>query len=129
MTRVAISILLAVQTVPKDIVLTKNPTAPVQMTVGQKLVFEVTGNGSTGGSWEVTTPGKPGLKFLGSKTEKTPPPHAGAAPRVGQASKMRFTFQAMKKGTFDVGMTYGRSWELKKGEKPWDTRSAKVTIK
>ncbi len=129
MTTAALTLLLAVQTQPKNIVLAQSPTAPVEMVVGQKLVFEVTGNASTGGSWVVTTPGTPGLKFLGSKAEKATPDEPGKPPKVGQSSKMRFTFQAMRTGDYNVGMNYGRSWEIKKGGKPWDTRSARVTIK
>ncbi|HTQ10337.1 MAG TPA: protease inhibitor I42 family protein [Fimbriimonadaceae bacterium] len=113
------------QTHVKDLVVTDQPTTPLHLAVGQKLVFSVYENASTGASWTIKEPGKPGLKFLDISSDE---PKSGSPPKPGEGATIRIRFQAVKKGTYSIKLIYGRSWELAKGQKPWDSRSAKVVI-
>jgi|GEM_PF-6346556 len=113
------------QTHVKDLVVTDQPSAPLHLTVGQKLVFSVYGNASTGGTWTVKNSGKPGLKYLGTSSVEEKPTNP---PKTGEGATILISFQAVKKGTVSVGLIYGRAWEIKKGVKPWDQRTAKVIV-
>ena len=113
------------QTHVKDLVVTDQPSAPLHLKVGQKLIFSVYENASTGATWAVKDPGKPGLKFLGMAEAKE---KEQSPPKPGQGATLLISFQAAKKGNFKVTLIYGRTWEIKKGTKPWDQRSARVVV-
>ena len=123
----SITLLLALTHAPAmDLVITTQPAQDLHMKVGQKLVFSVFGNASTGGQWTVKHSGAPELKYVGMTQlaqKQTNPP------RVGQGATYLISFKAVKKGTSNVKLIYGRSWEIEKGAKPWGTMTAKVVIK
>jgi predicted secreted protein len=117
---------LALLTAPlKGLVVKAQPTNTLHLKLGQRLVFSVFGNETTGANWSVKAGGTPGLKSLGVSViqqKQTNPP------RAGQGATYLISFRAVKKGTYNVKLIYGRSWELAKGAKPWGTRTAKVVI-
>ena len=109
-----------------DLVVAKQPTTALHLRVGQKVVFSVLGNASTGASWTVKDAGTPGLKFLANAPiaqKQTNPPV------VGRGATYLISFKAVKKGTFHITLLYGRSWEMAKGAKPWDKRTADVVVR
>jgi len=110
---------------PRDIVVSDQPSKPVHVKVGQRLIFSVYSNPSTGANWTVKDSGKPGLV---QTDVPQPPDRRGPHPPTGSGSNINIGFVAVKKGNYSLTLVYGRSWELKKGATPWEKRSAKVIV-
>lgn len=111
----------------------------ITVKLGATFTLTLAENPSTGGAWrffEFTDPlsndraagaplkGVPPFKALSSKYAADP--HADGM--VGSGGMRTWTFRATAKGTQQLNLMYGHSWEVSK-ENVWDIWSAKITVK
>ena len=123
------AIVFAIAVVQKglpDVVVSDQPHQSITLKLGQKVVFTVSKNASTGASWSVTNLPKHGLDFLGISDAPQSSTKPGMA---GQQTTGLLTFKATKRGRYTVHLAYGRSWEMKKGVKPWEQVEATIFVK
>jgi predicted secreted protein len=109
-----------------DVFIGEQPHEAIRLRVGQKLVFSVSENVSTGASWDVKYSHSHGMTYLGKAYAPDPEKKPQLA---GHPSTALFSFKPTKPGRYWVSLTYGRSWEMKKGTKPWEQINAKILVK
>ena len=99
-------------------------TWEVQVSAGYSLIVTLCSNPTTGFKWSETAQISDQTVLKQIDHEYKPPE---AKNIVGGAGKEIWTFKALKKGTTEVSMQYGRPWEG--GEKEEWTFNAIVTVK
>lgn len=86
-------------------------TAPVQAQVGQVLSIRLTGNASTGYSWQWDEAAAAGVLVREHAVAKIDAPKADTPPLVGSPSTQSWLFRAAAPGNAELRLDYRRPWE------------------
>jgi len=102
----------------KEMILTQHDSGKtVTVKTGNIIKVELVSNSSTGNSWY-------DIKYDNQVIEKTGKPvyRRNENGKIGSPGKVLFTFKALKKGTTDLTMLYGRKDSNKKSVKKFQVK-------
>jgi inhibitor of cysteine peptidase len=94
----------------------------INLKVGEQIVISLTGNPSTGYSWEAIDLDTTMLEQVGDSVFQSNNPDM-----IGSDGILTMTFKALQGGTTTLTLVYHRPWET--GVDPIDTFTVSVTIK
>lgn len=99
---------------------------PVQARVGQLLSIRLTGNASTGYSWEWDEAAAAGVLVRERNTAKVDAEKSDTPPMVGSPSTQAWLFRAAAPGNAELRLDYRRPWE--KGVAPAQTVRLQIVV-
>lgn len=106
---------------------TVDATAPVQAQVGQVLSIRLTGNASTGYSWEWDEAAAAGVLVRERSAAKVDAAKPDAPPLVGSPSTQTWLFRAAAPGNAELRLDYRRPWE--QGVAPVQTVRLQIVVR